>query len=235
MTAIALANDPRSAAELGEFGYHQQLHRSIGSYASFAAGFSFVSILTTVFQLFGFGYSFGGPVFFWTWPAVFVGQLTVALCFAELAARYPLSGAIYQWSRRLGGHIVGLVRGVDDDRRADRHGGRGGDRDAGGAAVDLVGLPDRRRGSRHHHQDGATNAVILGVIVLVATTIINAVGVRVMAIVNSVGVTCELVGRHAAVRSRCSRRPSADRAIVLHTAGVGHGSGTLSPPCWWPL
>ncbi|MGZ6825770.1 MAG: amino acid permease, partial [Mycobacteriales bacterium] len=75
------------ADDLSSFGYSQQLHRSIGSSGSFAAGFSFVSILTTVFQLFAFGFSFGGPSFFWTWPVVFVGQIAVALCFSELAAR----------------------------------------------------------------------------------------------------------------------------------------------------
>src|SRR5207247_2196291 len=48
-----------------------------------------------------FGFSFGGASFFWTWPLVFGGQLLVALCFAELAARYPISGCIYQWARRL--------------------------------------------------------------------------------------------------------------------------------------
>jgi amino acid transporter len=66
-----------------------------------AAGFSFVSILTTVFQLFGFGYTFGGPLFFWTWPVVLAGQLLVALVFAELAARYPLAGSVYQWAKQL--------------------------------------------------------------------------------------------------------------------------------------
>ena len=105
-TELAPAHLPTEDS-LSEFGYRQELHRSIGTYASFAAGFSFVSILTTVFQLFGFGFSFAGPTLFWTWPAVFLGQLMVALCFAELAGRYPLSGAIYQWARRLGGHVVG--------------------------------------------------------------------------------------------------------------------------------
>src|SRR5438093_127889 len=95
------AADVRDAQDLAGFGYPQQLRRSLGSYASFAAGFSFVSILTTVFQLFFFGFSFGGAAFFWTWPIVFAGQLLVALCFCELAARYPISGCIYQWSRRL--------------------------------------------------------------------------------------------------------------------------------------
>src|SRR5438270_6545628 len=49
--------------------------------------------------------------FFWTWPVVFVGQLMVALCFAELAARYPISGAIFQWSSRLAGTDAGWFTG----------------------------------------------------------------------------------------------------------------------------
>src|SRR3954465_13783340 len=101
----------RDAHDLAGFGYPQQLHRKLGSYASFAAGFSFVSILTTVFQLFFFGFSFGGAAFFWTWPIVFAGQLMVALCFAELAARYPISGAIFQWSSRLAGTDFGWFTG----------------------------------------------------------------------------------------------------------------------------
>src|SRR3982751_4134611 len=98
-------------SDLAEFGYEQQLRRRLGSYASFAAGFSFVSILTTVFQLFFFGFSFGGAAFFWTWPIVFAGQLLVALCFAELASRYPISGCIYQWSRRLANDTIGWFAG----------------------------------------------------------------------------------------------------------------------------
>jgi amino acid transporter len=90
------------AGDLAGFGYGQQLRRKVSTYGSFAAGFSFVSILTTVCQLFFFGFGFGGPAFFWTWPIVLVGQGLVALCFAELAARYPISGAIYQWATRLG-------------------------------------------------------------------------------------------------------------------------------------
>ena len=81
--------DDLGANDLAGSGTPQQLHRRLGTYASFAAGFSFVSILTTIFQLFGLGFSFGGPAFFWTWPLVFTGQLMVALCFAELAAPLP--------------------------------------------------------------------------------------------------------------------------------------------------
>src|ERR1700716_1520099 len=106
--APTLANDEQ---DLAAFGYAQQLRRRLGPYASFAAGFSFVSILTTVFQLFALGFSFGGAAFFLTWPLLFGGQRLVALCFAELASRYPISGCIYQWSRRLSNARVGWFAG----------------------------------------------------------------------------------------------------------------------------
>ena len=125
MATASVSADIAASSDLSHFGYRQQLSRRVGTFASFAAGFSFVSILTTVFQLFGLGYSFGGTAFFWTWPVVFAGQLLVALCFAELAARYPISGAIYQWSRRFGGATRGWQ---------------------GASTIDAIRLlPDRRR------------------------------------------------------------------------------------------
>ena len=42
-----------------------------GKFASFAAGISYISILTGTFQLFYFGFAFGGPAYWWTWPMVF--------------------------------------------------------------------------------------------------------------------------------------------------------------------
>ncbi|MEU5879794.1 amino acid permease [Spirillospora sp. NPDC047279] len=180
--------------DLAEFGYPQQLRRRLGAFASFAAGFSFVSILTTVFQLFAFGFAFGGPAFFWTWPLVFAGQLMVALVFADLAARYPLSGAIYQWARRLAGAVTGWSAGwlmLVGEIIA-----------TAAAAIALqVVLPTIWSGfqivpgeSALTSTSGATNAVLLGALLIAVTTIINAVGVRAMAVVNSVGVACELAG-----------------------------------------
>jgi len=221
-------SDALSAADLEAFGYRQQLSRRVGSYASFAAGFSFVSILTTVFQLFGLGFSFGGTAFFWTWPVVFAGQLTVALCFAELAARYPLSGAIYQWSRRLGGAVVGWFAGWTMVIAQIIT--------VAAAAIALqVALPavwsgfqvvgnDPSLASR----DGAANAVLLGCALLVVTTTLNAVSVRITSIVNSVGVTCELIGIVLLVillLGHAERGPS----VVLHTTNLDHTTGYVVP------
>jgi amino acid transporter len=74
----------------------------VGRFGSFAAGVSYISILTGTFQLFHFGLGSGGPAYWWPWPLVFTGQLMVALCFAELAARFPVAGSVRNWSNRLG-------------------------------------------------------------------------------------------------------------------------------------
>jgi urea carboxylase system permease len=216
-------SNPIEAHDLSDLGYAQELERNIGTYESFAAGFSFVSILTTVFQLFAFGFSFAGPGFFWTWPAVFVGQLFVALMFAELAARWPISGAIYQWSTRLGGRLWGWTAGwvmliAQVVTVA-----------AAAIALQAV-LPALWSGFQLVGGDpglatrtGSTNAAILGMILLAVTTIINALGVKLMAVINSIGVTCELVGvilLIIALLSRSVRGPG----IVLNTGGLGsHG------------
>ncbi len=225
MSVRPMAAEPPSAtdtSDLSTFGYGQQLRRKIGGYGSFAAGFSFVSILTTVFQLFFFGFGFGGPAFFWTWPIVLVGQLLVALCFAELAARYPISGAIYQWATRLGGRLWGWTAGwlmmVAQVVTL-----------AGAAIALQVVLPPVWSGFQLVPGDssltsptGAANAVVLGVLLLCVTTAVTATGVRLMSVVNSVGVTCELVGVAllcVALFAHSERGP----AVVLATQGTaGH-------------
>ncbi len=225
-------HDNASAADLSTFGYTPQLTRRVGPYASFAAGFSFVSIMTTVFQLFGLGYAFGGTAFFWTWPVVFAGQLLVALCFAELAARYPISGAIFQWSRRLGGATTGWFAGwtmviAQIITLA-----------AAAVALQVV-LPTVWNGfqlvgseTAVSSKDGAANAVVLGVILLAITTLINALSVRITAVVTSIGVTCELIGIVLLVillLQHHERGPS----VVLHHTGSTARPATRSR-CWSP-
>ncbi|MFE9094659.1 amino acid permease [Streptomyces sp. NPDC007264] len=218
---------PEGAADLARFGYRQELHRSLGRYASFAAGFSFISVLTTVFQFFAFGYAFGGPVFFWTWPAVLVGQLLVAACFAELAARYPISGAIYQWSSRLStatfGWFAGWIMVIGQIVVVA----------AAALALQTV-LPPLWSGFQLVGGDpaptsptGAANAAVLGVVLLVLTTLVNIVDNRVMSAINRVGVTAEIIGACLIVvllLTHSERSPG----ITFHTApGTGGLFGAL--------
>jgi urea carboxylase system permease len=222
-TAPTTTLDAHDAEDLASFGYAQQLRRRLGAYASFAAGFSFISILTTVFQLFFLGFSFGGAAFFWTWPIVFAGQLMVALCFAELAARYPISGAIYQWAKRLTnptyGFFAGWVMIVAQIVTI-----------AAAAIALQVVLPSIWSGFQIvgsdpsvASSDGAANAVLLGTILVVATTVVNALGIRLMSRINTIGVTLELIGIVALVVllfANSERGPDA----VLHQTGAAPGS-----------
>jgi len=101
MATVEAPSTGGDSNELAGFGYKQELDRSLGSFSSFAAGFSYISILTGVFELFGFGFNNAGPAVWWSWLVVFGGQMCVALCFAELAGQFPLAGSVYQWSKRI--------------------------------------------------------------------------------------------------------------------------------------
>lgn len=225
MSTQTLTTSPeqdRDAEDLRSIGYRQELHRRLGWFSSFAAGFSFVSILTTVFQLFALGYSFGGPAFFWTWPLVFAGQICVALVFAELAASWPLAGCIYQWSRRLAGESVGWFAGWA------MMVGYVVSVAAIGIALQAV-LPAVWSGFQIVGSDpsitsasGAANGILLGSMLIALATVISAVGVQFMALINGIGVTCEIIGvvlLLALLFGHVERGP----AVVTTTLGVsGH-------------
>lgn len=214
----APTNDIR---DLAGFGYKQELDRSLGTFSSFAAGFSYISILTGVFQMFYLGYASGGPAFFWTWPLVFVGQFAVALCFAELAASYPLSGGVYQWSKKVGSPLVGWLTGWVYLACSILS--------LASVALALQNtLPQISSwfqwfGDGVEAVDQAKNAVLLGCSLIVLTTIINAVGVRLMARINNVGVCAELAGVVLLIvllALRARRGPE----ILLDVQGRGDGS-----------
>src|ERR1700758_4190479 len=173
------------------FGYRESLDRGIGRFGSFAAGVSYISILTGTFQLFYFGFGIAGPAYLWSWPMVLVGQLAVALCFMELAAKYPVAGSVYNWSKQLGSRIVGWAAGWLMLTASI----------VTLSAVVLalqLNLPRlwsgfQIIGAGKGPYDFATNAVILGTALILFTTVVNALGVRLMATINSAGVFIELI------------------------------------------
>ena len=176
---------------LDQFGYAQTLDRSIGKFASFAAGVSYISILTGVFQLFYFGFAMAGPAYAWSWPIVFAGQLMVALCFAELAGRYPVAGSVYNWAKRLSSGTFAWLAGwllLISSIMA-----------LGAVALALqLTLPQiwsgfQIIGDGTGTYDFALNGVLLASIMIGISTLINAFGVKLMTKINSVGVFVELI------------------------------------------
>ncbi len=186
MESIDTNQHHMDAKDLAEFGYQQKLHRSLGTFSAFAAGYSYISVLTGMFELFGFGYGFGGPPIVFVWIFVFLGQMAVAFCFAELSARFPIAGSVYQWSKQLSGSLVAWVTGWTMLI--------GSIVTLAAVAIALqIVLPPVWSGFEVF-KNTSQNAVFLGVVILTITTVLNAAGVRVMSVVNNVGVAAELVG-----------------------------------------
>jgi urea carboxylase system permease len=211
--------------ELAGFGYKQELDRSLGSFSSFAAGFSYISILTGVTALFGLGYGFAGPGVWWTWPVVIFGQAMVALCFMEMAAQYPIAGSVYQWSKQISSgftswmtgwiYIVGAIVTI------------------AAVAIDWqVVLPQittklqffgsAADAGATGTKGGAQNALLLGVILVAITTTINMLGVKLMSRINNVGVIAELVGSSVLVILLLFHLHHSP-AVIAHSYGYGAG------------
>ena len=177
-------------AGLNEFGYTNKLKRSLGSFHTFAAGISYISVLTGAFQLSYFGIGFGGPAYVWSWPIVFLGQLLVALSFAELASRYPIAGSIYNWAKKLGGPHVGWLAGwmmllasivsISATALAYQN------------TLPQIWSGFQLIGDGSDATDSAVNAVLLALVLILFTTLVNAYGVKLMAQINSTGVFIEL-------------------------------------------
>jgi urea carboxylase system permease len=219
------ASQTSDSGELAGFGYKQELDRSLGSFSSFAAGFSYISILTGVTALFGFAYGFAGPGTWWTWPVIVGGQALVALCFMEMAANYPIAGSVYQWGKQISGttaswmtgwiYIVGAIVTIT------------------AVAIDWqVVIPQVSSSLQFFGTSadagttitkaGAQNALLLGGILICITTVINMLGVKVMSRINNVGVICELVGSTVLVILLAFHLHHGPSAIV-HSYGLGKG------------
>jgi urea carboxylase system permease len=173
-------------ALLQKFGYNQELRRTLGFLSNFAVAFSYISVSTGTFSLFYLGILAGGPAFFWTWFIVAIGQFIVALNFAELSSHFPIAGSIYQWSKRLSGYTLGWFTGWFYFF-------------AGVLTITAVaftvpipllaifpGIPATIL--------GMPSAVFIALVSIVVGTIINIAGVRVMSIINNIGVVAEIIG-----------------------------------------
>lgn len=175
--------EDRDTADLRQFGYAQQLRRSLGSFSSFAVAFSLISVFTGVSANFGHGLRQVGGALVWSWLVVLAGQMLVALILAELSTRIPLSGYGYQWTSRLVnphfGFFVGWLLTLQF----------------------LTGFPGvcATLAAQTGHWLGdawaspaTVTALTLGVIAL--TTMVHLFGIRLASHVNNTGVWTELLG-----------------------------------------
>ncbi len=111
MRVASDVQDAQSDDILQQYGYTPAFERTLKRFASFAVGFSFISITTGIFTTYGVVLGWGGPRGIWTWPLNVIGQLLVACVFAALVSRIPLAGYSYQWASRLTNPKIGWLLG----------------------------------------------------------------------------------------------------------------------------
>ncbi|TMF90293.1 MAG: amino acid permease [Chloroflexi bacterium] len=173
--------------DLEKFGYKQELRRALGVYSSFAVAFSYISPSTGIFTLFILGIALAGPFFWWSWPIVVIGQLIIALNFAEVSSHFPVAGSVYQWTKYLSNRTyswftgwIYLFAGVLTVA-------------AVVATVPLVLIPLLNNMGMNIGTDPDTNRNVAA-LVLLSTTLLSIFGVRLVAIVNNTGVVFEILG-----------------------------------------
>jgi len=167
---------------LQSFNYKQELQRSLKFFSSFAVAFSFISITTGIFSSYSLALGAAGPAGIWTWPFVMVGHLLVALIFADLSSKIPLSGYVYQWVSRLTNrgfgwftgwaalcYLIIVVPTVD----------------YGVAPIflDLIGI-----------KSTTTVLTTVVIITIVIQALLNIYGVRIATIINNSAVYTEVIG-----------------------------------------
>jgi amino acid transporter len=208
------------AADLAKFGYKQELRRSLGVFSSFAVAFSYISPSTGIFALFFLGLTTVGGVFIWSWPIVAIGQLIVALGWAELSSHYPVAGSVFQWTKYLAGKSyswftgwIYLFAGILTVASVC-------------ATLPLALIPAFNNMGWNMHNT-ASNQRWVAAITLVLITLLNIFGVRAVAIINNTGVMFEILGMvvFAFVVALFHHHQSA--GVIFHTGGTSLTTGTF--------
>lgn len=107
----ATAGDETADQICRDCGYEPELQRSLNGFQMFAVAFASMSVVMGIFATYDDVLRSSGPVGIWLFPLIGVGQLLVALVYAQFAARIPLSGGSYSWASRLASPRIGWAFG----------------------------------------------------------------------------------------------------------------------------
>ena len=194
---------------LGALGYKQELSRVLSPFHSFSVAFTYLSPMVGIYSLFVLGAGAGGPRYLWLMFIPVIGMYFVALVFGELGSHYPISGALYQYSKNTVGakygwwvgwfYMMALLVTI--------------------AAVDTGVVPyltDILNSWFKLHLDPSNHMTILWLTIalLAIQTFLNITGAKMMGRVASIGSYVEIFG-------------TIGIALILAAAGFNHGFGFL--------
>jgi len=202
---------------LRTLGVEPKFKRALGFVTGSLFAVAFQGPTTGALLITGGTLALGGPAFIWAIPIIFLFQLVVAFIWAELSSHYPLTGGIYQWGRQLGGEFVGWMTGLFYLI------GIVLVMPAVGTVMNVVlaGLFTKLPVT-------LTSEVIISAITAVVAALVMVTSVRVVALLNSIGVVLEiLVLLGAAIGLLFHQHQSLS---VLGTTGGVQGKGSYIVP-----
>ncbi|HEY6526802.1 MAG TPA: APC family permease [Solirubrobacteraceae bacterium] len=110
--ATATAERPVSEEDvLSEFGYKQELNRSLSAFDLFGLSFSTTSMTTGVFLMVGPTLAIAGTLGMWLVLLVGFPTLAIVFAYAALSRRIPIAGQEYQWGRQIFNRVAGVAAG----------------------------------------------------------------------------------------------------------------------------
>ncbi len=177
-----LNSSDADSAQLQSLGYSSKFDRTMSLWQNFSLGFTYLSPVVGVYTVFALAIVAGGPAMFWSYIGVGFGQWLVCLVFGEIVSQFPISGGLYPWARRLVGkrwawmagwvYLWALCTTI--------------------AAVAVGGAPylAQALGLKMSHAGEIWTAVAM----IVATTLLNVSGTKLLGRVAMFGFVCELVG-----------------------------------------
>jgi amino acid transporter len=192
------------------------LKREFKLYSTFALAFAFISPIVAIYGIFALALVAGGPSFWWAFPIVLVGQLLVALVFAELVSIWPLEGSVYQWSQKLVGRSYGWFAGwtyiwtLVIAIAAVSYG-------AAGFITVVLGI------NASH-----STLILIALVVLALGTATNTIGRRVLKVVVSLSIAAELLGSIVIGTVLLLFYRENSLSVLGDGFGDGHTSGYLS-------
>ena len=206
------------SAYLRSLGVEPRLQRALGFFTGSLFAIAFQGPTTGALLVTGATVAIGGPAFIWAIPLIFLFQLVLALLWAELSSHYPLTGGIYQWAKRLGGEFVGWMTGLFYI-----------------VAIILVmpavGLVMNAVFAGLFpgtFKDTETTQIIFAICTTLVAALVMSTSVRLVALLNSIGVVLELVVLLGAAVALLANRQQG-LGILTQTGGAQGDGSYLTP------
>jgi amino acid transporter len=180
--------------------------------SAFALAFSDVSPIVGIYSVLAISLIAAGPIFFWAFPIVLVGQLLVTGVFGELVSKWPFQGSVYAWARELVGPRYGWFTGWAY---------------MWGLTLVLSALSLAAAqfllGAFGVTAPGYGTTVLTGLAVLIFGSAANMIGRRLLKTLLYISMTCELIASLGIGVALLFFHRTHSFSVLFSSAGTGHG------------